>query len=196
MFNEIKVAQMAAFFINKEVAGVQNIMKLMKLLYLSDRESLRRYNEPITDDRMVSMDYGPVLSNTLSYINGYPYMKWDQKSNVYVTLSHGWESWITAREQHQVSLTKKISINDLDELSEADLDVLESVWKDFGHMSQWDLSNYTHTSCPEWKDPNGSTIVINYSDIFCALGKDPILAKELEADILDQHKVSELFDRL
>jgi len=47
-----------------------NYLKLMKLLYLADRESMRRNGRPISGDRYVSMDHGPVLSQTLNLING------------------------------------------------------------------------------------------------------------------------------
>ena len=45
-------------------------MKLIKLLYLADREALLRWGRPITFDAYVSMDRGPVLSSVLDLING------------------------------------------------------------------------------------------------------------------------------
>jgi len=40
-------------------------MKLIKLMYLADREALLRWGRPISTDRYVSMDKGPVLSRVL-----------------------------------------------------------------------------------------------------------------------------------
>ena len=44
-----KISQMAAFFTQQQ-GGVINVMKLIKLMYLSDRESMRLYGEPISFD--------------------------------------------------------------------------------------------------------------------------------------------------
>jgi uncharacterized phage-associated protein len=45
-------------------------MRLIKLLYIADRESLQETGVPITGDRVVAMNRGPVLSNVLSLIKG------------------------------------------------------------------------------------------------------------------------------
>jgi len=60
MFSEKKIAQVAAFFVSK-AGGRLNHMKLLKLIYLSDRESLDQWGEPISYD---SMERGSVLSST------------------------------------------------------------------------------------------------------------------------------------
>src|SRR6185312_10095771 len=43
-------------------------LKLLKLMYLADREALLRWGIPISTDRYVSMDHGPVVSNTYTLI--------------------------------------------------------------------------------------------------------------------------------
>ena len=70
-FNEAKAAQAAARLLKKR-GGKMAYMKLIKLLYLVDREALRRWGRPVTTDRYVSMDHGPVLSSTLDLINHGP----------------------------------------------------------------------------------------------------------------------------
>ena len=181
MFNEKKVAQMAAFFLGKSM-GMMPVMKLLKLLYLSDRESMNRYGEPITYDAMVSMPNGPVLSRTYEFING-----------AARSMPEGWESWISDRENHKVSLRREVVRDDLLELSDSDLDVMDSVWLQFGKMDQWQLSNYTHFYCAEWQDPHGSSKPITYQDVFKALGKDATIAAEMQDDILANKQVDRLF---
>jgi uncharacterized phage-associated protein len=61
MFSEQKVAQMAAFFLH-EGRDCMPLLKLIKLLYLADRESLRLHGMPISGDLVVAMPHGPVLS--------------------------------------------------------------------------------------------------------------------------------------
>ncbi len=58
-------------------------MKLLKLLYLAARGALLAHGRPITYDRYVSMDHGPVLSQTYNLIvaeqsQGQPPSYWRQ----------------------------------------------------------------------------------------------------------------------
>ena len=45
---------------------------LLKMLYIADRLALKLMEQPITGDRYVSMDYGPVLSGVYDLIKGKP----------------------------------------------------------------------------------------------------------------------------
>src|SRR5580700_3266295 len=66
-FNEAKATQAAAFFLRLR-GGQMHYIKLIKLLYLADREALIRWGIPFTTDRHVSMDNGPVTSRILKLI--------------------------------------------------------------------------------------------------------------------------------
>ena len=134
MFDERKVAQMAAYFLQRQ-GGEMAILKLMKLLYLSERESLNRYGMPMTGDFVVSMDHGLVLSNTLNLANG----------TSIESVEDGWDSWISPREGYDTKLKVQTCADDFDELSEADMEILEHTWKEFGDFDKWQLRNYTHT---------------------------------------------------
>jgi putative transposase len=159
MLNEQKVAQMAAYFLYRN-GNKLSILKLMKLLYLADRESLAIYGLPLSYDHLVSMPHGPVLSETLDHSSGFLKFSPD-----------GWDSWISDRENHEVSLRKKVdSPAALRALSPSDMEILGSVWTKFGGMSGWQLRDYTHQHCKEWKDPNGSSFPIPYKDVLLEVG--------------------------
>ena len=89
-FNERKAAQMASYFLMRR-GGKMSHLKLMKLLYLSDREAMSKFEHPISGDRMVSLPHGPVLSMTLDYMDG----------NI-ESSKHGWESYISTIKNHEV----------------------------------------------------------------------------------------------
>lgn len=180
-FNERKAAQMASFLLMRR-GGKMSHLKLIKLLYLADREAMGKYDHPISGDRMVSMPHGPVLSMTLNYMDG----------NI-ESSKHGWESYISAKENHEVSLRREILETDLDELSKSDIEVLDSVWQTFGKMNRWEIRDYTHDNCPEWVDPDGSSVPIDYKVVFIALGKNEEKALELENTIEAFHKVDHIF---
>lgn len=185
MFTPRKVAQMAAYFASRQ-GGKINILKLMKLLYLADRESMSRYGVPISFDRFVSMDQGPVLSQTLDLINGsYPQR-----------IAADWDEWISDRENHDVACNREVDRAGLDCLSDADIEVLDSVWRAFGAMNQWELRDYTHTHLLEWQDPSGSSIPIAEVTILQRVGFSDVEAQELAEEIYAEHELDRVFSRM
>lgn len=186
MFTPRKVAQMAAFFAEKQGSTI-NILKLIKLLYLSDRESMNRHRMPISFDDLMSMKYGPMLSKTLDLIDGFD----KTSSNI-----AKWEEWISGRENHNVSLIRQFKREDLDELSDLDLEILETVWHQFGRMDQWELVDYTHKYCSEWQDPGTSSIPIADSAILIALGMQKDEALKFAEDIQAQRNLDQILSSL
>src|ERR1039457_6692110 len=67
LFNEAKATQAATQFLRLR-GGRISYIKLIKLLYLADREALIRWGRPITTDCYVSMDVGPVVSRIYDLI--------------------------------------------------------------------------------------------------------------------------------
>lgn len=181
MFNERKVAQIAAYLISKEGERMSHL-KLMKLLYLADREAMSRYGAPLSGDQLVSMPHGPVLSMTLNLMDG------DTES-----AENGWEAWISDKENHELSTVRPVVRSDLDELSAADLDVIKTVWGQFGHMGKWEIRDYTHQHLPEWQDPRGSSMPIAFETVFKALGRSPEEAIELATHIESERSIDRLF---
>ncbi len=181
MFTPSKIAQMAAFFTEKQ-GGTIDMLKLVKLLYLADREAMSRFGEPISYDNFVSMQHGPLGSRTLDLLNGFisgaPAAKWGE--------------WISDRENHEVSLKRQFDRSDLDELSDADLDVLEVVWQQFGRMDKWTIRDWIHDNCDEWQDPDGSSLPISDADVLKAVGVDPAEAEDLAADIQEERRLERL----
>ncbi len=144
-----KAAQSIAFFALNSRDNSINVLKAVKLIYLADRESISRWGTPIQNEKRVSMPHGPVNSSTYSYING-----------DYELSETGWSDFLEDRANHCVALAhNNITVEDLDELSEADILCLKAVWDKFGKMSKWQLRDWTHQqeNIPEWEDPNGSS---------------------------------------
>jgi uncharacterized phage-associated protein len=170
LYNEKKAAEAAAFFLFR-AKGRMPILKLMKLLYLAERASYKQFGEPIIGDKLVSMPHGPVLSLTYQHVNG-------EK----ISVEGGWDTWVSDRSHYDVSLQDPSSLRDTDdllELSDDDVAVLDETWDHFGHMNKWQIRDYTHQHCPEWTDPNGSMIPMEYTDLFRALDFSDEQAREL-----------------
>lgn len=159
-YNPTKAAQTIAFFSLKNGGRPVNTLKAVKLVYFADRESVRQYGYPIQDEPRVSVPHGPVNSMTYNFIKGE------------VRDDDGWSTFVTDREGHNIGLADpSISLDDLDELSDADLSVLEHVWESFGHMNQWEVRDLSHDSrvVPEWNDPQGSSLPIDLESMMAAV---------------------------
>ena len=145
---------MAALFL-KLRGGKMSHLKLMKLLYLADREAFLRLGRPITFDCCVSMDHGPVLSQTLNLLHG--------ESQT----GGPWEKAISTPAYNEVSLIEDPGEN---KLSDAEDQLIRGIFDQHGAKSRWELRDFTH-SLAEWQNPKGSSIKIDYKDVLRAGGK-------------------------
>lgn len=178
-YNPRKAGQVAAFFTMRE-GGLINVVKLIKLIYLADRAFMGNYDEPMLMDRFVSMRLGPVDSRTYECVN---------------EGADGWDEFISGRADHKVGLANNaLSVDALDELSDADLEVLTQTWDRFGHMDRWALVKYTHDNCPEWEDPDGSSLPIPYTRVFKFLSK--ARPEELERGIMESKRIAAVLSKI
>lgn len=171
-FNEAKVTE-AAVYLLKRRGGRMHYLKLLKLLYLADRAALLQWGRPISTDRYVSMDHGPVLSVTLNLING-----------GYADFGEHWSKAISAKDGAEVELRNAKADFVASELSQAEEELLSQIFDQYGHWNRWKIVDFLH-ALPEWQDPNGSATPISYRDILIAGKKTPteisIVEEELES---------------
>lgn len=186
LFNEKKAAQIAAFFLLRG-GGSLDILKLMKLMYLAERSSFSKFGEPLTGDWLFSMEHGPVLSRTLNYMNGFVDSAPD-----------GWEAWVSDRANHLLASKRQIQDvrEELSFLSDAELEVLEDLWNEYGHLTGYQLRDLTHEICTEWEDPETSSIPIPYSRVLRHVGHTPEVARELEQRIRAQRHLEALLEKV
>ncbi|MDZ4290053.1 MAG: Panacea domain-containing protein [Prosthecobacter sp.] len=155
-FKDEKTAQAAALLLQLR-GGRMSYMKLIKLLYLADRCALLKWGRPITFDAVVSMKNGPVLSHTLNLIKRKrPSKAWRDA----VTPPTGWD--VALKPGHDAGTSR---------LSKAEVDVLKTVFKRYGHLERWELVRQLH-ELPEWQDPGDSAFPISPEDILRAEGVD------------------------
>ena len=142
-------------------------LKLIKLLYLLDREALLRWGRPVSQDRYVSMDNGPVLSRTYDLI-----VEGTEQSSF-------WCQHISIPERYEVYLLKPAPS---DELSEAEEELIDEIFQKYGRLSRWDLVRLTH-KLPEWRDPEGSSVPFDLEDILKAAGKSEQQIQSIEDEL-------------
>lgn len=185
VYNPVKAAQVIAYLALKTAGHSLNVLKAIKLVYLVDRDSIKRWGAPVLDECRVSMPRGPVNSMTYAHVNG-----------EYDLDACGWSNFLEDRANHQVAVKAGIVEDDLDELSDADIQCLEAVWGQFGAMDQWQLVKWTHAgeNVPEWEDPEGSSVPIPLERIMRMVGLE---GSDSQAKLLDDHgKIERLLKEL
>ena len=180
-YNPRKAAQITAFFANKEGESIP-VLKIAKLIYVADREHMRSYGHPLLDDCLVSMPHGPVNSITLNYIDGC------------APDDAGWNEFVGARNGYSVGAVAQFSRDALDELSDAEIDTLQTVWNLLGGLNKWEIRDWTHKNCPEWEDPQGSAQPIPHERVLKYLGHEDI--ESLVDEIEDGRRVEGIFAAL
>ena len=169
-FRSRKAAQLCTYFASKS-AGTIEKLKLIKLFYFTERKFLSENHHPMSFDEYYSLPHGPICSSTLNGIDG---------------IIHGeiWDNYI-ARNGNVVVAMKYLSRDDLDEVSDAELAVVDDIWRDFGQMTASQLRNYSHENCPEYTETTGR-IPISYKKILRAVGEEDadVLASDIE-DMID-----------
>jgi len=177
-FDERKATHLAAYLLLKSEDKTLFILKLMKLLYIVDRESLMQLGHPVTYDNYVSMNHGPVLSCTYSLMNGMV----PDNSGI-------WNAMISDRDDHKVSVVDcEVSC---DSLSEAEMEIADSVFDKYGKIPRFDLVEITH-SFPEWCDPNGSVLPISHRDILKGADFEEAQITAIINELAEQDKMRQM----
>lgn len=174
-FDARKAAHAAAYF-TRQYGGAVSTARIGNLLYLTDRCSLEHFDLPILFDRYISLPSGPTGLVTFEYLR-------DARSNT------AWGDMFAddapKGERREIALRRQVALDDLDYLSEDDVELMRSVWRETCEFAEREFLAYLRTTCPEWdwsKNP-GDVHEISYENMFKALGKRNIemLADHVEA---------------
>lgn len=166
-----------AVLLKQKPSKVDNYMRLLKLLYIADKESYKDTGKPITGDKVVAMKRGPVLSSVYDLIKG----------------SHfncsEWEKFIQ-KEEYDIKLAADPGN---DQLCKYEIEKLQEVWDRYRHLDELDLVNETH-KFSEWikNDPGDSSKIIPLRDILEAVGRQAE-AEEIEAQARESAAFSAFF---
>lgn len=161
-FKHKKAIQALNLFARKE-GGSINKMKAIKLIWLADRAHLRSFGRPIIMDKYFALPFGPVPSSTkdLAEQNCLSEDETMYRNNYILTIDkYNYKSIETVEEKV---------------FSSTDLNVLNSVYSQFGHLTEFELSDLSHLY-PEWKKHESglkSGISSRYSMDYLDFFEDP-----------------------
>ncbi len=166
MFSQEKVLQEILFLLRLN-GGKLELTKLMKELYLIDRESMGERESSVSGDEFFFLRHGPVLSFTLNILETLEESEWgdflERKGNTFLPKS------------------SKSSSDDFDLLSEKEKAYIKKISEQFREKPASDLVNYVLTlkECSPFKKPGQR---IQFSELMSALGKTDREIRQAKAE--------------
>lgn len=132
-----------------------NYMRVLKLLYIADREAIQETCRAITGGRTVAMERGPVLEDVYDLIHG---------------RHEDMPLWDRFFKKNRYSL-ELIDDPDVEKLSKYEIAKLQEISEKYEDEDEWSLSRKTQ-EFPEWKRQacESSTCPILLTDILEAVG--------------------------
>ena len=151
-YSYMEAVQAVNFFALSSPHRKINKIKALKLIYLADRDHLRRHGRTITNDEYFAMEYGPVPSATkdilqLDEISGSKEKKYASK-------------FLTLQQRYMIK-----SVGDLDSslFSDSELNSLRLVFDKFSRFGPFVLARDITHQLPEWRK-NKSALSIARSE--------------------------------
>jgi uncharacterized phage-associated protein len=172
-----KTIQAVALLLQDDHVDQSSYLKLLKLLYIADRESLKETGRPITGDRAVAMEHGPVLSHLYDLIKG----------------EDSREEWTRFFRTDGSFRVQAVADPGTDKLCKYEVEKLREVSTRYAECSRWQLRDETH-KLPEWQknDPGKSVRPIPLEDILEAVDRADALST-IEQDAREDVKFARLF---
>jgi len=155
-FSTQKTIQAVGVLLEFERTNRMGRLRLLKLLYMADRESLKETGRPLVGSRVVAMKHGPLHSEVLDLIHGQHLAQAE------------WSKFIR-NDGYQVELTQDPGRSTL---SRYEIEKLTELSTRFAHREDWDVADVTH-EFPEYRKncEEGTSKTIPFRDILEAVGR-------------------------
>lgn len=162
----IKAAQAVSFFLQQDAADPRSrdgnmYLKLIKLLWASDRFSLRNFGSDVTGDHYSALPYGPVASGTYNLMKACKpgaevNPRWTSETDA---------SWWREHFETQEYALRLNSDPGSDYLSRADIMMLETAYAHFRETGRFETANNISHIYPEWTKAFVSNVAAKSFDI-------------------------------
>ena len=171
-----KAMEAAAILLRLTPHRLMDRKRLLALLYLADRESMKQTGRPIIGGKLVAMKHGPIHSDVYDLIKG--------GGNEQASWSRHFEN-----EDYKVCL----SDDDLrvSALSRYEIDLLNEISTKYAGFGTWDVAQATHTDEYTKNYHEGTSMPIPLEDLIEAVGRKADIA----AILLDAEEKT-YFDKL
>lgn len=164
-FSVERTAQAAAVLLRASEGQRMPYIRLLKLLYVADRECIQETGLPITGDDPYAMRRGPVLSITYDLLKGNAY------SGAAAQGMPLWKQWLRTVADYDVEL---IADPGFRKLSRYEIAKLKEVATRYADRDHWDIIDELHKTLPEWIETyrnDGSSHPISIEKLLDAVGQ-------------------------
>jgi hypothetical protein len=176
-FQARKSTQAAAFLL-KLYGKQKDKYLLLKMIYLADREALKKWNVSITGDSPHSMRWGPVPSNIYDFTKGAIH---------YGTI---WGDCIETVKNETLILHDDPGT---DELSQDEMNLLNEVFEKFKNYSFEDMKKFCH-DFPEYDNTVGAgSRPIPFGTMLNAVGKSGEDMSHIAKNIIEMQRMKAVF---
>lgn len=181
LFDLEKAIQAVGVILREEHDHRMNYMKLLKLISIAERETLKETGAMITGDIIIAMEHGPLPSRIYDLIRGIPL---------------GVSSWDKFIERHNFDVAL-VANPGVGKLSRFEISKLREVVSRYARYNERAMAHITH-DFPEWikNEPRkGSSAPIPTEDILDAVGRRAD-AKSIIREANEQRRIDVFFTRM
>lgn len=133
--NGKKATQATARLIDQSGGGPIDYLRLVKLIYLSDRESILKRGVPIVGGHYFSMRKGPTIGEVMDFVN--------QRN------AEQWADTISPLFGHEIRLQDCPSF---ESLSKSEMEILDRTVAHHAHRTTDELVQWCHENCKEYEN--------------------------------------------
>lgn len=171
--NDAQKSTQAVARLIEQSGGPIDYLRISKLIYLADRESIITRGIPIVGGHYFSMRKGPVISEVMDFVNSRGTPEWKQT--------------ISPRHGHEVRLQTRPVYG---ALSLSEIEILDSTVEKHSKITTEELVEWCHQNCPEYQKVSGnSRKPIIVESILKAAGKN---SRKIQKTIREAKDVEEL----
>lgn len=186
-----KAVEAAALLLKLNENRPMKDISLLKMLYLSDRLALQEIEQSITNDCSISMKYGAVLNGISELIKGNNETKSRRSSHDDQDAVAYWSQFIQT-DGSEVSLKADPG---LEELCEAEIEIVENIYRKWEHVDPFDTQKWTN-DLPEWQAPEKvSSLPIHPEEILRSVGKSVEEIDVIRAEIEREYYLDNVISR-
>ncbi len=170
------------FFLQKEINCSMEYLKLIKLLYLTDRRMLDTYDNVITGDRYVLMKHGPILSAVYALIK-IEELSQDMEDVTGSQLpADVWHQYLEINSDKHIvqikeSMREKAAVFMEEHVDDDAQEICTYISKEYQHLEQGQIVKKLH-DLPEWQRhieelECNPAIFLPIAELADVLGKEP-----------------------
>lgn len=174
--NDAKKATQAVARLIHASGQAIDYLRISKLIYLADRESICSREIPIVGGHYYSMRLGPTIGEVMTFVN--------------TRKAPDWKDTIKPRIGNKVGL---LHAPRFDALSDSELAILDSVVEFHSRRTTEELVDWCHAHCPEFEQVSQGRRPIEVETILKSFKKS---GKEIQKIIQKAKQIEELDDLL